>query len=154
MRKNWIKSLVIGSVVAIIAFGAIQLIPVSRTNPAVVDEPTWNSSQTRTLAVDACYACHSNETEWPWYSQIAPVSWLTAHDVNDGRTRLNFSDWNRNYASIHDIAEVIQSGEMPPWYYTLMHPEAKLSDQEKAQLIEGLQATLAQTASTTSPVLR
>lgn len=149
LHTNWKRTLIIGAASALIVFGLIQLIPVSRTNPAVSNEPVWDSPQTRTLVENACFSCHSNETQWPWYSKIAPVSWLTAHDVTDGRERLNFSDWNQRHASAGEITEVVNEGEMPPWYYTLMHSEARLSDQQKAQLIDGLQATFAQTASTT-----
>ncbi len=150
LRTHWKKSLVVGLAAALIVFGVIQLIPVSHTNPAVVVEPTWDAPQTRNLAESACFNCHSNETEWPWYSKIAPVSWLTSHDVTDGREHLNFSDWSQHHAGINEITEVINSGEMPPWYYTINHPEARLSDQEKADLIAGLQATFAQTANITS----
>jgi hypothetical protein len=147
LRRYWKKPLVSGFVGVLAVFGLIQLFPVSRTNPPIVNEPVWDSPQTRTLAEKACFTCHSNETQWPWYAQIAPVSWLTAHDVTDGREHLNFSDWNQHHASAGEIKEVINEGEMPPWYYTLMHSDAKLSDQEKAELIAGLQATLTQTAS-------
>ena len=84
-------------VAALVVFGLIQLVPtgVSFTNPPVMSEPKWDSPQTRALAQRACFDCHSNETAWPWYTHIAPVSWLTAHDVIDGRSRLNFSTWGQ-----------------------------------------------------------
>jgi mono/diheme cytochrome c family protein len=149
LRTHWKKSLVVSLAAALVVFGVIQLIPVSRTNPPIVAEPAWDSPQTRTLVENACFTCHSNETQWSWYSKIAPVSWLTSHDVTDGREHLNFSDWDQHHASADEITEVINSGEMPPWYYTIMHSEARLSDQEKADLIAGLQTTFAQTASNT-----
>src|SRR5215831_3235209 len=75
----------------------IQLIPFGRehTNPPVTQEPAWDSPGTRELAKRACFDCHSNETVWPWYSRVAPVSWLTQRDVNGGRRHVNFSEWNK-----------------------------------------------------------
>ena len=77
----------------LLAFVAIQLVPYGRDhdNPAVIAEPNWDSPQTRDLFMTACGDCHSYETEWPWYSNIAPVSWLVQHDVEEGREKLNFS---------------------------------------------------------------
>ena len=80
-------------VVVLMAF--IQLIPFGRAhaNPPVLQEPNWDSPQTRDLASRACFDCHSNETTWPWYSNVAPVSWLVQRDVDEGREKLNFSEW-------------------------------------------------------------
>ncbi len=121
----------------------IQLVPYGRahTNPTVTAEPAWDSPQTRALAARACFDCHSNETAWPWYTSVAPFSWLTQHDVDEGRATLNFSEWDRPQEA-GDIAEVIAGGEMPPWYYSVLHSGARLSDQEKQQLIDGLRATI------------
>lgn len=142
--------------IIVILFLLAQLIPFGKnhTNPPVVQEPKWDSPQTRELAVRACFDCHSNETTYPWYSSWAPVSWLVARDIQEGRQRLNFSDINGTQNQVrreggeggrgeNEIARVIQNGDMPPWYYIIQHPTAKLSDQEKQQLIQGLQATLA-----------
>jgi mono/diheme cytochrome c family protein len=126
----------------LIAFGVlIQLIPFGRqhTNPAVVQEPAWDSPQTRDLAKRACFDCHSNETVWPWYSGIAPVSWLTQRDVNGGRSHLNFSEWNKPQRHAPHAAEEIQKGDMPPWFYLPMHAAARLTEAEKASLIAGFQ---------------
>jgi hypothetical protein len=134
-------------IVLIVLFGLIQLIPVSETNPPIVSEPNWDSPETLALAKDACFDCHSNETVWPWYSKIAPVSWLTANDVNRGRERLNFSDWTaprRRPLEPREITRTIDSGRMPPWYYVIRHPKAKLSSSEKQALIAGLDATISQ----------
>ena len=122
----------------------IQLVPFGRshTNPAVVKEPAWNSPQTRELMRRACFDCHSNETVWPWYSNIAPVSWLTQRDVNGGRAHLNFTEWDRPQRHAKDVAEEVKSGDMPPWFYLPMHPLAKLSDAEKQALIDGAAKTL------------
>jgi hypothetical protein len=78
----------------VLGFTAIQLVPFGHdhANPAVVKEPAWPDPQTRQLAQRACFDCHSNQTSWPWYSNIAPVSWLVQRDVLEGRQRLNFSE--------------------------------------------------------------
>ncbi len=117
----------------------IQLIPRGRihTNAPVTQEPTWDSPQTRELTKRACFDCHSNETVWPWYSRVAPVSWLVSHDVNTGRRHLNFSEWNKPQRHAHHIIENIRSGDMPLWYYTPMHSTAKLTDAEKTAIIAG-----------------
>lgn len=138
----------VGSVVGgvIVLFLAIQLVPYGRNhvNPPVQQEPRWDSPQTRELVRRACFDCHSNETVWPWYSYIAPVSWIIQHDVDEGRRKLNFSEWNRPQEGAEDIIEVIQKGEMPPPLYTLMQPKARLSPAERQALIEGLRRTLQQ----------
>jgi mono/diheme cytochrome c family protein len=132
--------------IGLVLFGLIQLIPFGKdhTNPPIVSEPNWNSPQTRQMAKDHCFQCHSNETEWPWYSNVAPASWLLAFDVINGRSRFNFSDWKSSPASAGEMAEVIQSGEMPPIQYTLFHPSSVLNAQQKQDFIQGLQATLGQ----------
>ncbi|HEY3341393.1 MAG TPA: heme-binding domain-containing protein [Anaerolineae bacterium] len=124
-------------------FLLIQFIPYGRahTNPAVLQEPAWDSAQTRELAQRACFDCHSNETTWPWYSDVAPISWLIQRDVEDGRRRLNFSEWNLQQRGARNAAETVQNGSMPPWFYIPIHPAANLSAADKAALIKGLQAT-------------
>ena len=130
--------------VALVGFLALQAIPYGRdhANPRTVREPTWDSTQTRTLARQACFDCHSNITEYPWYSNVAPVSWLLERDVVDGRKVLNFSDWNRPQDT--DLAEVVESLEddaMPPLYYRLLHEDSRLSALERQQLRVGLVRT-------------
>jgi len=127
--------------IGLAGFIAIQLVPVSRANPPVVSEPNWDSPQTKALAERACFDCHSNETKWPAYSYVAPVSWLVAHDVNEGREKLNFSDWANNSEEGEEMIEAIQKGEMPMPIYLPLHPEASLTAAEQQQLIAGIQAT-------------
>jgi len=124
-------------------FLLIQLIPYGHqhTNPAVVQEPNWDTPQTRELAQRACFDCHSNETVWPWYSNIAPVSWLAQRDVEEGRRYLNFSDWGR-VREVDEISEAVSRGWMPPSQFLIMHPEARLTQAEKDALASGLQATV------------
>jgi hypothetical protein len=126
-------------------FVAIQLVPYghAHSNPPVSSEPQWNSPRTRQLAVAACYDCHSNQTDWKWYTNIAPISWLTQNDVNAGRQALNFSEWDRHQRT-REVAEVVREGSMPPWYYTPMHPASRLSAQEQQELVDGFIATFGQ----------
>ena len=130
--------------VALVGFLAIQFVPYGRahTNPEVTAEPVWDSPRTRELAVDACFDCHSNTTRWPWYSNIAPMSWVLQRHVDEGRDALNFSRWDLAYEEADEAAETVQEGSMPPWDYRLAHPAARLSDAEKAELAEGLKVTL------------
>ena len=111
------------------------------TNPPVTAEPAWDSPQTRVLAQRACFDCHSNETSWPWYDRMPIGSWIAVFDTVRGRRALNFSEWHAGERT-REIAESIQGGSMPPAIYTLMHPTAILNDQEKQQLIQGLQNSL------------
>jgi mono/diheme cytochrome c family protein len=140
MRKA-ILWLVIG---VLVVFGLLQLVPYGHdhSNPAVVAEPQWDSPQTRELAARACFDCHSNETTWPWYSNVAPVSWLIQRDVVEGRRRLNFSEWNRQQRAADEAAEAVSEGEMPPWFYLPLHKSANLTAAEKQALVAGLQKTL------------
>ena len=123
---------------------AVQFVPYGhdRVNPPVVMEPSWDSAATRDLAKRACFDCHSNETRWPAYSRVAPVSWLIRHDVDEGRAMLNFSEWQRPQEEAVESAEVVIEGEMPPAIYVWMHSEARLSDAEQDQLVRGLALTL------------
>jgi hypothetical protein len=134
-------------VIGIIVFGAIQLVPYGRdhTNPRSIKEPTWDSNRTRQLTQAACFDCHSNLTEWPWYTSVAPISWITQRDVEEGRPILNFSEWQRvQEANIQEVREVIREGKMPPLQYRLIHSNARLSDQERQELELGLARTWAQ----------
>lgn len=133
------RKLLIGTLTAAaMGFVAIQFVPVERSNPPVETEVPA-SSEVRSVLRRACYDCHSNETTWPWYSRIAPVSWLVAHDVHEGREELNFSTWNRlstkeRGEALHEAWEKVEEGEMPPWFYLPPHPEARLSARDRAAL--------------------
>jgi len=137
--KKWIGIIAVAFVGGLVL---IQLIPYGRAhaNPPVVQEPQWDSAQTRELFNRACGDCHSNTTTWPAYSSVAPVSWLIYHDVQEGRQRFNVSEWNRRQEG-HEAAALTAEGEMPPPYYTLMHSSAQLNPAEKQALVDGLQAT-------------
>ena len=124
--------------VVVIVLVGIQFIPVNRTNPPV-EEEILASPGVKAILKRTCYDCHSNETIWPGYSRVAPVSWLLAWDVGEGREELNFSTWNRYNQKkrdkiIKEIWEEVQEGEMPPWFYLPLHPEARLSDSDHSVL--------------------
>ena len=131
-------------ILAVVGFVAIQFFPVDRTNPPVTREIAWDSPETRALAERACFDCHSNETKWPFYAYIAPMSLVVANDVTEGRDRLNFSEWDRPNEDFGEISEVVTRGEMPLAQYLLLHPEARLTEVEKQQLLDGLDATYRQ----------
>ncbi|MCX6178511.1 MAG: heme-binding domain-containing protein [Chlorobiales bacterium] len=129
---------------AAIALVVIQFIPYGRDhkNPPITGEPKWDSPKTKELFNRACKDCHSNETVWPWYSSVAPVSWLTALDVSFGRGVLNVSEWGRPGKNEGDkSAEEVKEGKMPLFIYLPAHPEAKLNAEDKQALINGLVAT-------------
>jgi len=142
--RNGIRMLAGAALVVTTLFVAVQLVPYGRahTNPATRAEPTWDSTRTRQLAERACFDCHSNETEWPWYSHMAPVSWLVQYDVVEGRAALNFSEFDRPQEEAHEAAEEVEEGEMPMPIFLISHPDARLSEAEHAQLVQGLRATL------------
>lgn len=127
-------------------FVALQLVPYGwqRTNPPILAEPAWDSPRTRELTRIACFDCHSNETVWPWYSKIAPFSWLSVRHVNSGRGDLNFSEWPPRETD--EIVETVLDGEMPTWDYMLLHPDARLSDADLQALANGLRATIGTTS--------
>jgi hypothetical protein len=130
-----LKAMAVGF--AIVA-GGIQLVPYGRdhSNPSVAAEAPWPDGASRELAVAACYDCHSNQTDWPWYSNIAPMSWLVQRDVDRGRDELNFSEWGSQ--DVHDLHDAVEDGDMPLRQYTWLHADARLSGAEREQLEEAL----------------
>jgi|TARA_Y100000294_G_C8406854_1_gene277125 hypothetical protein len=132
-----------GIVAALVVLSAIQIVPYGRTasNPPIINEPEWDTKATRDLVVRACFDCHSNETHYPWYSRVAPVSWWTQNHIDEGRDDLNFSEWSWDYDEIDEIAESVMEGEMPPNYYTLIPSSRNLSERERENLIRGLIST-------------
>jgi len=123
---------------------AVQFVPFGRDhqNPPVTGEPQWDSPATRELFFRGCRDCHSNETVWPWYSSVAPLSWLAALDVSIGRKKFNVSEWGRPGRNEGDeAAEELRDAKMPPWFYLPSHPEARFTPEEKEALVRGLEAT-------------
>lgn len=125
---------------AAIGILAAQLIGGDRSNPAVRGDlsapPVVKDALER-----SCYDCHSNQTRWQWYSAVAPFSWCFHHEVDEGRRRMNFSSWT-DYMSdpgtedrkLDEIARLIATGAMPPWYYRAMHPGARLTRGERSAI--------------------
>ena len=131
MKYN--KCKVVFWIIVVIAVG-IQFIPVNRTNPPVIGE-IKAPEEVIAILHRSCFDCHSNETKWPWYSYVAPASWLVAKDVRDGRGHINFSEWT-DYNSKQkehkqeECGEMVAIGEMPLWFYLPLHSEATLSKEE------------------------
>ncbi len=125
-------------------FLVMQIIPYGRThkNPRVMKEPAWDSPRTRELAKRACFDCHSNETRWPWYANVAPFSWVVQHDVEVARDVLNFSAWQVTFDLAPSSGLSVRTGNMPPVKYRMAHKEAQLSAAELEDLAKGLDATL------------
>jgi hypothetical protein len=145
-RRFWIRS----GLALIVAFVAIQFVPYGRdhVNPPLGAEPGWDSPDTRALAKQACFDCHSNETEWPSYSRVAPVSWIIHRDVSEGRAVLNFSEWQRPQKEAAGAAEEVLEGEMPLRIYRLIHADARLSTADRDRLARGLERTLGRSKKT------
>jgi mono/diheme cytochrome c family protein len=145
--RSWVTASRVRTVLAVLAgvFLVIQLVPYGRdhTNPPVTRTTAFDSPRTEQLVDQACGACHSNMTSWPIESNVAPFSWLIQNDVDGGRAHLNFSEWDHAQPSLDEITNVISEGGMPPLQYKLLHPSARLSDAEKADLIAGLRKTYA-----------
>lgn len=143
---------------ALVALLAIQLIPIESPGNPPVEQSVAHAlalpSDVEQTLRRACFDCHSNETAWPWYTKVAPAKWLIANDVNEGREELNFSTWNRytpekQAEKWKDIAKAVgEEREMPLWFYVPLHPEAKLSDQDRIliQQYAASQADLAERA--------
>src|SRR5471032_2164646 len=116
----------------VVVFALLQFTNPARTNPPVVSDLMASNPPPPEVAATlhaACYDCHSSETRWPWYSRVAPMSWLIANDVKEGRHNLNFSDWPngnpvRAAKRLEDMSEEIGYGEMPPKKYSAIHADA------------------------------
>ncbi len=123
----------------------IQAVPYGRAhaNPATTGEPDWATPETRELMVRSCFACHSNQVEYPWYSNVAPVSWAVQHHVEEGRNAVNYSEFTTDPGEADNSVEVILDGSMPPSFFTRfgLHAEARLTQEEQDTLVAGLLAT-------------
>ena len=133
--KRFVKRAGIGLIVAL---GLAQFITIDRTNPPVQTEIAA-PPEVMAILHRSCYDCHSNQTVWPWYSHVAPASWLLSRDVHEGREEVNFTEWNtlpadKQARKIHKAAHEVAEGGMPLWFYLPMHPKAKLSDKDKATI--------------------
>ena len=132
----WISILVSGFICAITAS---MVFSQSSITSDTTSEPNWNSPRTRELAKRACFDCHSNEVNLPWYSDLPIIGDIIQKDIEEGREALNFSEWGlREQEEASESAETVMDGSMPLPDYLLWHPEAKLSEAEKLELAEGL----------------
>lgn len=129
------------AVLLLIVFAAVQAVPYGwqHSNPPVVRDAPWPSDRAREIAAQSCYACHSNETQWPPHSYVAPFSWLVRRDVEEGREELNFSTWGRDAGEADDAVESVVEGDMPPRRYLLAHPRAWLTAEESRTLVDALE---------------
>ncbi len=121
-------------IILVVVLFIINLIPVNMSNPPITSDIKTPDIVKKILR-ESCYDCHSNETTWYWYTEYAPISWLIAHDVNEGREYLNFSTWdkysvNEKNELMYESLEEIQEGEMPMKIYELMHPNSKINKDE------------------------
>ncbi len=126
-------------VVLAVAAAAIQFVPVQRTNPPV-DGEIPAPAEVRAVLQQSCYDCHSNQTVWPWYSRIAPFSWLVADDVREAREEMNFSTWTRMTPKeqthyLREIRGEVEDGAMPPRLYLVPHPGSRLTADDRATLV-------------------
>jgi heme-binding protein len=139
--RRWRYVLVgLTTLVLIIQFIPVDLPPMSNDNPGDISKSELVTQDVALLLKTSCYSCHSNETEYPWYSYVAPSSWLIARDVRVGRDELNFSQWQeydqrKMIGKLDDIATEVGEGHMPMPIYTLMHPSAKLSDEQRKLIV-------------------
>lgn len=143
MKKFFtLRNLLFGFVLLLLL---IQSVRIDKKNPVSSPEKDFMAINPAPAAlqqqlISSCYDCHSNHTEYPWYSNIAPVSWWLKHHVNEGREHLNFSDWGSYDAKkaghkLEECVEMIQEGEMPMSSYTLLHKEAQLSEEQRLMLV-------------------
>ena len=128
-----------GLLAVALALVAALFVPVDRSNPPVQGE-VEAPPEVRAILKRACYDCHSNATTWPWYGRVAPVSWLLQRDVREGRREVNFSVFGqypdkRRLRKWVEIPEQVEKGEMPPWFYTAIHRDARLSGADRAALV-------------------
>jgi hypothetical protein len=136
--RNFRKDARTAVVILLAALIVFQFFRIDKSNPPVHADISAKTP-VYPLLRKACYDCHSNETAWPWYSNVAPVSWLLASDVREGRRKLNFSEWGtygteKQLDRLKAIAEEMQDGDMPPWYYSIMHADSRLSAEQRDRI--------------------
>jgi len=143
-RKRSLKKIALWTILGLIAlFVLIQFVPYGRdhANAAETNPFQWSSPTAEAVAKKSCYDCHSNQTKWWWAVKLAPFSWLAQHDIDGAQEVFNFSEWDGSLTTA-GLQRAINDN-MPPLQFTLLHPNAKLSDAEKQTLVRGFQASLA-----------
>lgn len=143
MSKKWSRWLL---AIVVAALGVMQMMPVDRTNPSV-ESDVGAPPEVSAILRQACYDCHSHETRWPWYGKVAPSSWILARHVEKGRGDLNFSQWpvmdqEALEHAFHDIEEQLEKGKMPLRSYKWLHPEARLTEEQRALLLQWARSSL------------
>ena len=142
--------------IALIAVIAASLIAAQTVRVSIVNPPSEGEllapAEVEGILSRACVDCHSNHVRWPWYAKIAPVSWIVARDVELGRKEINFSEWGTYYPAtrrrkLQWMERSMREGTMPPWSYRLMHPHARLSEADRAQLESWIESELMQNQS-------
>lgn len=131
-----------------LVFAGLQFVQPAHTNPPVKTDfvATLNPpAKIADMFHAACYDCHSNQTRWPWYSHVAPMSWQILQDVNDGRDALNLSEWpadnpKSEWKRMEDMSELVGDSEMPIKKYTLIHADARLTADQRKELTDWLDA--------------
>lgn len=143
------RAALVGIGAPILVLFAIQFVPYGRDHgsPPAQVRVAWDSPRTEELVRRACFDCHSNETRWPWYASIAPISWRIQTDVNLARRKLDFTAFDAGNEKMAEAAgeaaETVTRGDMPPQDYVLMHSRARLMGAERQALVAGLEATFA-----------
>lgn len=148
-KRKWSKRVLL---TLLIVFVGLQFIRIDKNNPKVEQAKdfiaiTQPSEEIENMLRTACYDCHSNETKYPWYTNVAPVSFWIKHHIDEGREHLNFSEWGdysedkRNH-KLHECEEETEEGEMPLSSYTLTHGDAKLSSEQKEELAEWFESMM------------
>jgi hypothetical protein len=142
-RKFPVKKLLLGMAMFLIV---IQIFMIDKTNPAVIEENdilvvTNAPAAVGTILTNACYDCHSNKSRYPWYSNIAPISWWLKHHINEGRKELNFSEWGtynpeKMNHKLEECLSQVEEGEMPLSSYIILHQEAALTNEQKKTLLD------------------
>ena len=133
-------------IIIIVAFVLIQFFPIDKNNPVVTPKMDFlkiknTPEKTANLIRNSCYDCHSNESKYPWYSNVQPFAWFLENHIEEGRKELNFSTFatyekKRQVKKLQEAIEKIEKGEMPLDSYVILHPEAKLSEADKKEMIE------------------
>ena len=141
--RRWIGRVGLALLVALVVS---QFVPVDRSNPNTDPSKTIYATEKLPPPVQAvftrsCQNCHSNNTQWPWYSYVAPVSWMIASDVRNARQKMNFSEWGRYPANkredrLEEICEQLTNGDMPDFKYTLMHHDARITPDERTAVCQ------------------
>lgn len=136
MKQN--KALIISGAIIFILI-VLQVIIVDKNNPEVKTVPNWDSDYTKDTFYALCADCHSNETRWPWYTNIPPFSLIIHQHVKEGREHFNISEYVREDGT--KSAHLFNKGVMPLWTYTFMHTHPALDEPEKTKYFNGLEAT-------------